>query len=264
MKLALSLFVLTTGLTGQAGHPAENPQGTRLGILQEPLQFEIVVMESAPPQFAVTARVRLPTAGYRIQVDELGKPDAQGRIRAQVTAVAAKGPAAAVVEEKKVSFVIGYCNVGNYLLEVHWRSTGKGAYHYRTSVLLAATNEHGSFTVNKDDPRAWEMTIRERPVTSRFVATKTGPALALEFRSPGTGWELRVDEVGKPSPERRIRVAVTGKAPRVSKPQRSAEQLQVELGPLPPGRYLVELFYRTNRQRQHELVDLVHVQAKRR
>jgi hypothetical protein len=258
MKFVLSVFALTAGLTCQVSEL----QGTHLKVLQEPLQFEIRVMESAPPQFAVIAKLRFPTAGYRIKVDSFGKPDAQGRMRAQVTAVAPKGPAAAVIEEKQVQFLIGYCNVGNYVLEVHWRDTEKGAYQYRTSLLLAATNKLGSFTIKKEDPRAWELTVRERPVSSRFVATKTGPKLALGFRTPGTGWKLRVDEVGKPDPQRRIRVTVTGKAPRTTRPKRSVEQVQVDLGPLEPGRYVVEVFYRTDRDRKHELLDLVPVEAK--
>jgi len=242
------------------GQVAE-PQGTRLEVLQEPLRFEILVMESAPPQFQVLAKLRFPTAGYRIKVDSFSKPDPQGHMRAQVTVVAPKGPAAAVIEEKQAWFQIGPCNVGNYVLEVHWRDTEKGAYHYRASLLLAATNKLGRFVLQKD-ARAWELTMRERPVTSRFVATKTGPRLALGFRTPSTGWKLRVDEVGKPGPNRRIRVAVTGKAPRAAKPEQSVEQVQVELGPLEPGRYMVEVFYRSNLDREYELLDLVQVEAK--
>jgi len=259
MKFALSVLALTAGLTSQVA----GPQATRLVVVQDPLQFEIRVMESAPPQFAVIAKMRFPTAGYRFKVDSLSKPDPRGHMRAQVTAVAPKGPAAAVVEEKQARLRIGYCDVGNYVLEVHWRDTEKGAYQYRTSLLLAATNKRGAFTIHKEDPRAWELTVRERPVSGRFVATRTGPRLALGFRTPSTGWKLRVDEVGKPDPQRRIRVTVTGEAPRTARPKRSVEQVQVDLGPLKPRRYVVEVFYRANRDARHALLDLVLVQAKR-
>ncbi|MEE2888371.1 MAG: hypothetical protein VX951_13155 [Planctomycetota bacterium] len=257
MKFVLSVFALTTGLTCQVAEP----QATRLAVLQEPLQFEIRVMESAPPQFAVIAKLRFPTAGYRIKVDSFSKPDPQGRMLAKVTAIAPRGLAAAVIEEKEARFLIGYCNVGEYLLEVHWRDTEKGAYRYRTSLLLAATNKHGTFTIKKD-ARAWELKVRERPVTSRFVATKTGQKLALGFRTPSTGWKLRVNEVGKPNPQGRVRVTVTGQAPRTARPKRSVEQVQVDLGPLKPGRYVVEVFYRASRDHKHALLDLVPVEAK--
>jgi hypothetical protein len=144
MNYVLSILALTVGLACQDVDAQDvDPQGVGLKVLKEPLEFRVSVMESAPPQFNVYVQVRCPTSGYRIKLDSWTSSDAQGRtrvaasgtaneptapgrIRALVTAIAPSGPVTPGVEVQQAVIPLRYCEVGDYMLEVHWRSAGLG------------------------------------------------------------------------------------------------------------------------------------------
>ena len=285
MNYVLSVLALTVGLACQDVDAQDvDPQGVGLKVLKEPLEFRVSVMESAPPQFNVYVQVRCPTSGYRIKLDSWTSSDAQGRtrvaasgtaneptapgrIRALVTAIAPSGPVTPGVEVQQAVIPLRYCEVGDYMLEVHWRSADKGAYRYRSCVALTGTDKHGhsdkmGHSKGKKIAYAWDMALRDRLVSSQVVASKAGPRLSLGFATIGRGWQLRVDEVGKPTASGRIRVAVTGQAPAVVRPIRLVKQVPVDLGRLASGRYVVEVFYRADKDDKHELFDLVLVAAR--
>ncbi len=99
---------------------------------------DIVMGKSMPPVFAASVRVQMPTPGWTLKVDEISKPDAQGRIQVKVTATAPEGIVAQVLATETVNVSLGKIKPGEYLLEMLYRKAGETNYTRRGVAMLHA------------------------------------------------------------------------------------------------------------------------------
>jgi hypothetical protein len=103
----------------------------------EPRFTDPKVEPASPAPFAVTLSIRMPSAGWKLAVDEVAEPDAAGRIVAKATATRPVGMGAQVITPMTLSVPVGSPSPGDYLLEVHLRE-GDGDYRRAAAVLLEA------------------------------------------------------------------------------------------------------------------------------
>jgi len=101
-------------------------------------QVEITLLKSNPPQFNVALSVQMPTPGWKLKVDEVGQPDAHGRIQVKVTGTGPQGIVAQVISSETISVTLGRIQSGEYLLELWYRNTGQTEYKRRGVAMLHA------------------------------------------------------------------------------------------------------------------------------
>ncbi len=99
---------------------------------------EIVMGKSMPPVFAASVSVQMPTPGWKLEVDEVGKPDAHGRIQVKVTGTGPEGIVAQVLSSETINVSLGRVQPGDYLLELWYRNSGQTEYKRRGVALLSA------------------------------------------------------------------------------------------------------------------------------
>ena len=98
---------------------------------------EVVTMESAPPLFALKAKLELPSPGYEPVVKSLQKADARGRMVATVTVKRLPGSWAQVVTKKAIRIDLGTLKPGSYAVDVDVAYEDKPV-HRAGTVLVAA------------------------------------------------------------------------------------------------------------------------------
>lgn len=143
--VTISLLLCTACIAGQQGLAQdEKPEAKKEKAfnLEERANWieetEIMLAKSAPPKFSLNFKVNMPTPGWKLKVDEVGKPDAQGRIQVKVTATPPEGIVAQVITSQTFHASLGVLDTGDYLVEVHYRKAGDESYVRRGVVLLAA------------------------------------------------------------------------------------------------------------------------------
>lgn len=153
MKLLLTLVLLLTTacIAGQREQPVDaqdakedaDKEAKSAWSLTERDNWiektEIMLKKSAPPQFSAILHVKMPTPGWELKVDEVGKPDAQGRIVVKVTATPPEGIVAQVITSQSFHASLGELSKGEYLLEVLYRKSGEETYTRRGTVMLTAS-----------------------------------------------------------------------------------------------------------------------------
>ncbi|MHC5010838.1 MAG: hypothetical protein ACYTG6_07805 [Planctomycetota bacterium] len=101
---------------------AEGEAAWSLAVVEPMLAApEIEVMESAPPQFALRFTADMPTPLWKIEVDDVSRPDAAGRIVAKITAIRPEGMVPQVITPETFRVLLGRLDAGDYLVEIHWR-----------------------------------------------------------------------------------------------------------------------------------------------
>jgi hypothetical protein len=100
---------------------------------------DAITVRSLPPESNVLVSVQMPTPGWTLKVDEISKPDAQGRIQVKVTATAPEGIVAQVLATETVNVSLGKIKPGEYLLEMLYRNAGETEYTRRGVVMLSAS-----------------------------------------------------------------------------------------------------------------------------
>jgi hypothetical protein len=100
---------------------------------------DAITVRSLPPESNVLVSVQMPTPGWTLKVDEISKPDAQGRIQVKVTATAPEGIVAQVLATETVNVSLGKIKPGEYLLEMLYRKAGETEYTRRGVAMLTAT-----------------------------------------------------------------------------------------------------------------------------
>ncbi|MBK8206645.1 MAG: protease complex subunit PrcB family protein [Planctomycetes bacterium] len=155
MLLTLALLLSTACIAGQRAQPVdaqdakpveeakeEDKEAKSAWSLTERDNWiektEIMLKKSAPPQFSAILHVNMPTPGWELKVDEVGKPDAQGRIQVKVTATPPDGIVAQVITSQSFHASLGELSKGEYLLEVVYRKNGEETYTRRGTVMLTA------------------------------------------------------------------------------------------------------------------------------
>jgi hypothetical protein len=129
----------------QAEQPEARADAKRAWRLEERENWvekvEIITLESAPPQFALKLTVTMPTPEWELTVDSVGKPDAQGRIRIDVTGTPPEGMVAQVLQSEEFTANLGSLNAGDLLVELYFRRGADGAYKRRGCVMLEAEGQ---------------------------------------------------------------------------------------------------------------------------
>jgi len=97
--------------------------------------IDIIVAESMPPQFFLEMKVTMPTPGWKLKVDEVGKPDADGRIKVKVTGTRPEGMVAQVLTDETFNVPVGSIEAGSYMIEV-WYRGGENEEYARKSVHM--------------------------------------------------------------------------------------------------------------------------------
>ncbi len=155
MLLTLALLLCTACIAGQRIQPVnaqdakpaaeaeEDKEAISAWSLTERANWiertEIMFKKSAPPQFSVILHVNMPTPGWELKVDEVGKPDAQGRIQVKVTATPPEGIVAQVITSQSFHASLGELSKGEYLVDVLYRKSGDETYTRRGTVMLTAS-----------------------------------------------------------------------------------------------------------------------------
>lgn len=102
-------------------------------------ETEIMLTKSAPPKFSLNLKVSMPTPGWKLKVDEVTKPDAQGRIQVKVTGTPPEGIVAQVITSQTFHASLGALDTGDFLVEVLYRKSGEDNYSRRGVVMLTAS-----------------------------------------------------------------------------------------------------------------------------
>jgi hypothetical protein len=90
-----------------------------------------------PANFTAKLTLTMPTPGYEFTVDEVTKPDGEGRILARVTAKAPEGMVIQVLSEESLDVKLGALHQGEYLLELWVRSAPDMPYQRAGAAMLA-------------------------------------------------------------------------------------------------------------------------------
>ncbi|MHC4512133.1 MAG: hypothetical protein ACYTGW_09900 [Planctomycetota bacterium] len=106
-------------------------------------RVKIETMESAPPQFAVVLTVSMPTPLWKLKVDKVARPDADGRIKVSITGTRPAGLLPQVVTDAKIRVPLGRLPKGRYLLEVYGRDDAKKPHQRQGVTLVHAFDKWG-------------------------------------------------------------------------------------------------------------------------
>jgi hypothetical protein len=106
-------------------------------------RVKIETMESAPPQFAVVLTVAMPTPLWKLKVDKVAKPDADGRIKVSITGTRPAGMLPQVITNTKIRVPLGRLPKGRYLLEVFGRNDATLPHHRKGVTLVHAFDKWG-------------------------------------------------------------------------------------------------------------------------
>lgn len=98
----------------------------------------VEVKESAPPQFDLKLTVPMPTPGWKLKVDEVSKPDGNGRIMVKLTGTPPEGIVAQVITDTDVRASLGTKMQNRYAVEVWYRKDGVKTYQLRDVLLFDA------------------------------------------------------------------------------------------------------------------------------
>ena len=98
----------------------EEPKGAwTLDVVPSRIRGATVeTMESAPPQVALNVSIDMPSPGYRVTMDGVAGPDANGRITAKITITPKSGMWPQVVTPTEVRLPLGVLDEGQYIVEV--------------------------------------------------------------------------------------------------------------------------------------------------
>ena len=79
----------------------------------------------------------MPTPGWRITVDEVGRPDGEKRIPVRLTATGPEGPVIQVLTPASVHVPLGSLAPGDYLVDIRLRR-GRGGHERVHALILRA------------------------------------------------------------------------------------------------------------------------------
>jgi len=99
---------------------------------------KVLTKESFPPQFGLALTASMPTPGWKLTVDRVTKPDAEGRIRLHITGRRPKGMVAQVITPTTVHASLGVLPKGALLIDLHYRSGGRQTYRRVQALVLNA------------------------------------------------------------------------------------------------------------------------------
>ncbi|MHC4732386.1 MAG: hypothetical protein ACYS6Z_17595 [Planctomycetota bacterium] len=132
---ALVCILILGGLAGADAEPEPAGSGRILTYFFAGAQVE--TKETCPVHFAVVLTARMPSPGWKLEVDDVAKPDAARRIRIKITGMAPKEPAAQVITPQALRVPLGTLAPGEYLLDLHYR-TGAAPYRRAGAFVLEA------------------------------------------------------------------------------------------------------------------------------
>jgi len=145
-SLLLSFAVLVPAANDQDTKKTRKPPKGAKHLMQLEnwvRSVKIETMESAPPQFAAILSVAMPTPGWKLKVDKVQKPDAQGRIRVSITGTRPKGGWPQVITNTKIRVPLGHVPKGRYLLDVFGRYDATKPHRRKGVTLLHAFDKWG-------------------------------------------------------------------------------------------------------------------------
>jgi len=136
---ALLLLALAAGLAGAKGPP---DAATHVALGNEFAKVEGVEAghRECPPSHRLRLRLEMPEPQWKLAVDEVTEPDAEGRIRVRITGKRPDGMLPQVMTATPVAVELPLLRKGHvYLVDVFYRAGKTAAYERIQAAVLRAS-----------------------------------------------------------------------------------------------------------------------------